>query len=127
MPATRWSWPTLLQARKQILKHAKYGLSRGRFSPDDRWISFHSITPGARRIFIAPFHGARLIPENEWIPITSGEAMDRYACWSPDGHLLYFLSARDGFRCVWAQRLDPATKHPSGPAFPVRHFHTSRR
>ena len=53
--------------------------------------------------------------------------MDRYACWSPDGNLLYFLSEREGFRCIWAQRLDPATTHPSGAAFPVRHFHTSRR
>ena len=53
--------------------------------------------------------------------------MDRYAFWSPDGKLLYFLSERDGFRCIWAQRLDPATKHPSGAAFPIRHFHTSRR
>jgi serine/threonine protein kinase/Tol biopolymer transport system component len=113
--------------KTEILKHPKYGLSRGRFSPDDRWISFHSISPTARRIFIAPFHGAAEIPEKEWIPITDGEAMDRYACWSPDGNLLYFLSEREGFRCIWAQRLDPTTKRPSGTAFPVRHFHTSRR
>ena len=53
--------------------------------------------------------------------------MDRYACWSPNGNLLYFLSERDGFRCIWAQHLEPATKRPSGAAFAVRHFHTSRR
>jgi tricorn protease-like protein len=113
--------------KTEILKHAKFGLSRGRFSPDDRWISFHSITPTTRRIFVAPFHGAAVIPEDQWIPITDGQAMDRYASWSPDGNLLYFLSEREGFRCIWAQRLDPATKHPLGAAFPVRHFHTSRR
>jgi len=113
--------------KTEILNHPKYGLSRGRFSPDDRWISFHSITASARQIFIAPFHGAAVIPENEWIPITDGRDMDRYASWSPDGNLLYFLSERDGFRCIWAQRLDPVTKHPSGQEFPVRHFHTSRR
>jgi eukaryotic-like serine/threonine-protein kinase len=113
--------------KTEILKHPKYGLSRGRLSPDDHWISFHSITPSARRIFVAPFHGAAGIPEKEWIPITDGQAMDRYASWSPDGNLLYFLSERDGFRCIWAQRLDPATKHPSGAAFPILHFHTSRR
>jgi Tol biopolymer transport system component len=113
--------------KTEILKHPKYGLSRGRFSPDDRWISFHSITPSTRRIFIAPFHGAAPIPESQWIPITDGQDMDRYASWSPDGNLLYFLSEREGFRCIWAQRLDQATKHPLGVAFPVRHFHTSRR
>jgi Tol biopolymer transport system component/predicted Ser/Thr protein kinase len=110
-----------------ILSHPKYGISRGRFSPDDRWISFHQVTPTARRIFVAAFHGAAAIPEDQWIPITDGKGMDRYADWSSDGRLLYFLSERDGFRCIWAQRLDPATKHPSGEAFPVRHFHTSRR
>jgi len=113
--------------KTEILKHSKYGLSRGRLSPDDRWISFHSITPSARRIFVAPFHGAAAIPEREWIPITDGQAMDRYASWSPDGNLLYFLSERDGFRCIWGQRLEPATKHPSEAAFPILHFHTSRR
>jgi Tol biopolymer transport system component len=112
--------------KTEILKHTKYGLSRGRFSPDDRWISFHSITPSTRQIFVAPFR-AIVIPESQWIAITDGKAMDRYATWSPDGNLLYFLSEREGFRCIWAQRLDPMTKHPLGAAFPVRHFHTSRR
>jgi Tol biopolymer transport system component/tRNA A-37 threonylcarbamoyl transferase component Bud32 len=113
--------------KTEILKHPKYGLSRGRFSPDDRWVSFHSITPSTRQIFIAPFRGAAPIPESQWIPITDGKAMDRYAAWSPDGNLFYFLSEREGFRCIWAQRLDPATKQPLGAAFPVSHFHTSRR
>ncbi len=43
--------------------------------------------------------------------------------WSPDGNLLYFTSDRDGFRCIWAQRLDPQTKHPVGEAFEVYPFH----
>ena len=113
--------------KTEILKHPQYSLSRARLSPDDRWISFHSITSSERQIFIAPFQGAAAIPQNEWIPITDGQAMDRYASWSPDGNLLYFLSERDGFRCIWAQRLNPTTKHPSGAAFPVQHFHTARR
>jgi Tol biopolymer transport system component/tRNA A-37 threonylcarbamoyl transferase component Bud32 len=113
--------------KTEILKHPKSGLSRGRFSPDDHWISFHSITPTTRRIFVAPFRGAAPIPESQWIPITDGKDMDRYAAWSPDGNLLYFLSEREGFRCIWAQRLDPVTKQPLGAAFPVSHFHTSRR
>ena len=86
-----------------------------------------SITPTIRRIFIAPYHGATLIPESQWLPITDGQDMDRYASWSPDGNLLYFISEREGFRCIWAQRLDPATKRPTAEPFPVQHFHTSRR
>ncbi len=113
--------------KTEILKDPRYP-DIGRFSPDDRWIAFHTI-PGAaiRQIFIAPFHGAALIPASEWIPITDGRAIERFTSWSPDGSLLYFSSDRDGFVCFWAQRLDPATKHPQGAAFPIRHFHTARR
>jgi hypothetical protein len=30
---------------------------------------------------------------------------------------------RDGHTCVWAQRLDPATKQPQGAAYPLYHLH----
>ena len=113
--------------KTEILSNPRFAVSRGRFSPDDRWISFHAILPAARQIFLAPDRGAAVIPQDQWIPVTDGKGMDRYADWSPDGKLLYFVSERDGFRCFWAQRLDPATKHPVGEAFPVQHFHTSRR
>ena len=46
--------------------------------------------------------------------------------WSPDGSRLYFASERDGFSCIWQQRLDPATKRPLGPPSPVYHFHNAR-
>ena len=44
--------------------------------------------------------------------------------WSPDGGLLYFWSDRDGSPCLWAQRLDPATKRPAGSPLSIQHFHT---
>jgi Tol biopolymer transport system component len=45
--------------------------------------------------------------------------------WSSDGRLLYYLSDRDGFNCVWATPLDPRTNRPSGEPFPVLHAHRS--
>ncbi|MCP5112313.1 MAG: hypothetical protein GY953_15925, partial [bacterium] len=51
---------------------------------------------------------------------------DLLAAWSPDGNLLYFLSDRDGWNCIWSQRLEPATKEPTGEAFPVYHAHGAR-
>ena len=42
---------------------------------------------------------------------------------SPDSSRLYFQSNRDGFVCVWSQRLDPKTKRPIGALQAVRHFH----
>jgi Tol biopolymer transport system component len=114
----------------EIVKNSnpKYGVSRGRFSPDGRWLSFHAIPgPEARRVYVVPFKGAVLQDEEAWIAITDGEGMERYADWSPDGNVLYFLSERDGFRCIRGQRLDPATKHPVGPPFDVYHFHHARQ
>jgi len=37
------------------------------------------------------------------------------------------MSLRDGFECLWVQRLDPAAKTPPGAPFPVYHFHSARR
>src|SRR5262249_18320081 len=61
----------------------------------------------------------------EWIAITDGAADDKPR-WSPDGATLYFLSKRDGFRCIWAQRVD-ARKHPAGQPIPIFHAHEARR
>ncbi len=101
------------------------------FSPDDRWVSFHVRTgPLSRQIFVAEVRGEdgeTPAPEESWIPITDGKTLDREAAWSPNGNLLYFLSDRDGFRCIWAQRLQPRTKRPVDDAFPVMHFHHARR
>ena len=47
--------------------------------------------------------------------------------WSPDGTLLYYVSEADGFRCIRARRLDPATKRPIGQPFDVYHSHSARR
>ena len=121
-----------LTSRKRIdyihsAKHPDYLVHAGHFSPDDRWVSFHTRTgPVSRQIFIAPVT-QNPPPDDTWVAITNGTGMDRETAWSPDGNLLYFLSDRDGFRCIWAQRLQPAGKHPVGAAFPVQHFHHARR
>ncbi len=119
--------------RIPIIQHSSYALSAARFSPDDRWIAFHAIPgPTIRQVFVVPFRdpsqpGVGPIEEKDWVPITDGAGMERYAAWSPDGNLLYFLSERDGFRCLRAQRLDPATKRPAGSPIEVYHFHNARR
>jgi hypothetical protein len=56
--------------------------------------------------------------------LLEGKTGENVPRWSPDGALLYFLSERDGFRCLWAQRLEPTAKTPFGPAVPVHHFHS---
>jgi hypothetical protein len=58
--------------------------------------------------------------------VTSGESSDNKPRWAPDGNSIYFTSTRDGFACIWAIRLDPATKRPVGKPSEVRHFHNMR-
>lgn len=111
-----------------LLKHPEFVLYEARFSPDGRWIAFHSLnSPTTRQMFVAPFRGRQEVPVEEWIAISDGAEMDRNITWSPDGATLYFLSDRDGFRCIWAQRLDRNTKRPAGASFNVVHFHQASR
>ncbi len=108
-----------------LLNHTTWALWNPRFSPDDRWVSFNATEPGRSRIFVAPVRRPGLIPESEWIAITEG-VWDDKPRWSPDGKTLYFMSERDGFRCIWAQRLD-ASKHPMGQTIPIFHAHEAQR
>jgi hypothetical protein len=59
--------------------------------------------------------------------VTGDEEIWGTAGWSADGRLVYFVSGRDGFACIWAQRLDPFTKKTEGEPFPVYHAHASGR
>jgi eukaryotic-like serine/threonine-protein kinase len=111
-----------------LVEHPKYAIRFPRVSPDERWILFQTvISQTQRQIFAAPLGGWRAAPESSWIPITNGRTPDRNAVWSPNGSLVYFLSERDGFRCFWAQTLDPTTKRPRGEPLAVQHFHEARR
>jgi TolB protein len=116
-------------ARKvELIRHPQYSLYQPHFSPDDRWIAFLAKTGQDRsRIYITPFKGPVTSDIGEWVPVTDGENAGDKPRWSPDGNMLYFTSERDGFRCIWAQRLDRVSKHPVGAPFNVHHFHTSRR
>ncbi len=104
-------------------------LYAARFSPDGHWIAFHAAVDRSlnQRIFITPIRDGHGMAEADWIPVTTGSNVDAFVSWSPDGSLLYFLSDRDGFRCIWAQPLDPISKQPVGKAFAVQHFHRARQ
>jgi hypothetical protein len=98
-----------------------------RIAPDHNalpWWSYAKRPP--EEILRDVFAAELILPYGLFRPVAE-EALERYADWSPDGNVLYFLSERDGFRCIRGQRLDPATKHPVGPPFDVYHFHHARQ
>jgi eukaryotic-like serine/threonine-protein kinase len=47
--------------------------------------------------------------------------------WTSTGKAVVFSSTRDGYRCLWAQPLDPASKQPIGVPAAVHHEHTPVR
>jgi Tol biopolymer transport system component len=106
-----------------VLKHPAYHLLYGRFSPDNRWVSFTArIEANRGRIAIAPLDGPKPVPESAWIAIAD-VGIDDSPDWSPDGQTLYYTSGRDGFDCLWGQRLETGSHRPMGDPFAVQHLH----
>ncbi len=109
-----------------LLEHPEERTFDAVWSPDGRWLAFHTTHGENRIVYVAPYDGATEIPQEKWIAITDGLARDRTGLWSPDGNLLYLNSNRDGYGCLWAQRLDPRTRQPLGEPFGIYHFHSGR-
>ncbi|HEY1216535.1 MAG TPA: hypothetical protein VGE93_23160, partial [Bryobacteraceae bacterium] len=118
-----------LRSRKKslVLASSKGPLYQARFSPDGKWLVFgQAVHYSTSHLFITPLQNRVAGPESEWIPIADASGWCDKPRWSPDGNLIYFISNRDGYRCLWAQRLARHTKRPIGEPFGVMHFHSAR-
>jgi hypothetical protein len=97
------------------------------FSPDNRWVLFLTrISADRNQIFIVPASLQGTMQRSDWIPVTDGNSWVDAQVWSDDGARVYFLSESDGFRCIWAQDLDPVTKRPTGAPTALHHSHRTR-
>jgi Tol biopolymer transport system component len=107
------------EARK-IISDPGYELWQGRFSSDGRWIIFQAVsrqqTHEESTIYVMATTGG------PWIRITDGKQWDDKPHWSPDGKIIYFLSARRGFFNVWGVHFDSAKGKPVGDPFQVTTF-----
>lgn len=110
--------------RRDILRRegAERHISRAQFSPDGRWLLLQTFIPhGEREILVAPFREGASAEESEWISIAGGKYGERSPCWSQDGSMVYYISDRDGARCIWGR------KTKGGEPVAIRHFHEARR
>ena len=108
-----------------FLSDPNSNIYQAHFSHDGRWVAFNSARNQHSRIYVAPF-SEHLVPIANWIPITDGTTWDDKPGFSFDDKLIFFTSDRDGFRCIWAQRVSPDMR-PSGAPFAVCHFHSRIR
>lgn len=89
-------------------------------SPGDRFVAFTRARPdGFACLYVAPL-GSRAPTEDDWVQIAEDRIYLGCPAWSPDSRSLYYGSARDGFVCVWAQRIAGDGK-PEGQPFAVWH------
>ncbi len=104
------------------LTHPEYQPAALRFSPDDEWLAFTLAVQPEWLLFISHIEQGQPTAHDGWIQITKDSVASR-SWWSPDGNTLYFTDLRDGFRCLYAQPLEPATKKPQGSLKSIQHFH----
>jgi eukaryotic-like serine/threonine-protein kinase len=117
----------LTRADTLFMRSDKDQLFQEKFSPDGRWVTFEAVRRDRSRLYVAALrNSATPAPESEWIPVTGNEGWADKPRWSPDGNVIYFISNRDGFFCMWAQRLSRGSKVPTGPPVSISHFHSSR-
>ncbi len=101
-------------------------LESSTLSRNGRWLLFENRDDkGRSRVMVAPYgDGSEMIPESAWRTLIDGEGGGfAKPVFSPDQSLLYFISHRVGYTCIWARALDSVTAEPRGDSFPVRHFH----
>ena len=98
-------------------------LMNARVSPDARWAA---IVVDAGHDNLASGYAVPLDGDssnmNTWVKIFD-EPFNGSLHWAPDGNTLYFWKFRDGFRCLWGQKLHPASKHPLGEPIAILHRH----
>lgn len=129
MPGGEWLVGRLdLSGRQaQVARSSSSALFSPSASPDGKFMALIVRTPPDHHsIQVARLEGGTAAPQAEWIAVTEpGEWVDKPR-WSPDGNTLYYVSDRDGFVCLWARRLNAATRKPVGEPKAVVHFHSVR-
>ena len=125
--AGRLTWITVSNGEsRDLIVSADQTVNRPFPGPDGRLLAFRVSGSSGDAIMVAPLTTEQPVSREAWIEIASPERDARPAGWSPDGALLYFVSARDGVRCLWVQRINRTSGIAVGEPFIVQHFHGGR-
>ena len=110
---------------RPLASHPEWNLFRGRFSPDGRWIVFHTTnSTELRQIYVVPAGESAEVPVSRWVPVVKDFGIQ--PAWALDGRGIYYFSLRDGYFCAWMQPVDGGTARPVGEARAVHHLHNPR-
>ena len=110
-----------------ILEHAPLQVYSPQVSPDGQTLAFVVRGPGGEGgLTVTRFAGDQKVSSSEWVTIAAGTTEDKPQ-WSANGQLLDHILYRDGFRCVWAQPMEPQTLKRVGTPFAAYHSHRARR
>jgi Tol biopolymer transport system component/predicted Ser/Thr protein kinase len=98
------------------------GLYSVALSPTGREVAFVVSHPdGSVSLYAAPV-GDRPSARASWMELETGRHYIASPSWSRDGRTLFYVSNRDDFFCVWAQRFS-ADGRPTGQPFAAFHDH----
>jgi Tol biopolymer transport system component/DNA-binding winged helix-turn-helix (wHTH) protein len=112
-------------SERPLASHPVWNLFRARFSPDGRWVAFHTTnSTELRQIYVIPANGTAAVPFSRWIPVV--EDFGIQPAWAADSRAVYYFSLRDGSFCAWMQPVDVETRRPSGDPRVVWHLHDPR-
>jgi hypothetical protein len=109
-----------------VVASADERVDRPHVSPDGRWLAFRIQSSSGGKSFVVRLTADQPVSTKGLEPIDEPTTSGRPAGWSLDSHSVYLLLDTDGFRCLWTQRIDPATGSLVGKPFAVRHFHSTK-
>ena len=92
-------------------------------SPSDGWVAFTLALPDGTAALHTAKVGEGPAPAATWTKVDEDRNYIGSPAWSRDGKILYYGSNRDGFCCIWGQRIGDNGK-PSGEPFAAFHNHT---
>jgi WD40 repeat protein len=108
-----------------VLSNPDRDLLAARFSPDGRALVLNCRASESIGVLqMARLVDGKPVPPDKWIALTDGTSSAHFPEWTRDGRSVMFISNRDGFYCLWHQRLNRKLS-PEGRATPVTHFHTA--